>query len=532
MRTKWMYTIMMLALGFFASCKSETDEAAGNKKTRTVVFRLSVDDAVGSRAAWSTNESSQDGTDMENRIDLNGLRVAVHPIGADGTAGTRIGVVDDLLYWAINGSSAGSDDPIEYQLVGDISDMGLTEGTSYRFMVDANFPHDSNLGFGLEDIDVTDGYIPMWGVTTHQIEGGELEDLGTIDLLRAAAKVEVTFDETVTDNYTVSGLAIKNYNETGNNLPAGWDSTDETKNLDMKACINTTGDHVHGNDLPFLNSEDNGKYYIYIPEYNNVAHEAADQSVVVITLANKARNTSGTYEVPFCTYKDGSQVANTVHNIVRNHIYRFNVTGVAEKEGRLLLNFKVADWEEAPEIDLGSLDYPTYLNPLLPSREHGYPTEAITKEAEMKYVAKGDNNNAEREEAGFNAYFRFISANVENTGDTYPWRPTIIDNIATHWSIKVYKVDDGSGETLVYDSGEDGEQELKTDYIGWFRIVVIPENGNPENKTFTLGIACTIHPSGFPSEGFYLFINGENDDIAWPDSGNDRKFIEITQVVE
>ena len=544
MRTKWIYTMFVLALSLFTSCNNEVDEAAGNKKTRTVVFRLSVDDAVGSRAAWgdiSDNDyNRQDGVGIENRIDLNGLRVAIYSIKADGTVDARVGVADHLLYWSTDANDKGNDskDPIEYQLVGDISDVELVDGKEYRFMVYANFPHTTNNQFDLDDIGVENGYIPMWGVTTYQITGGEMEDLGTIDLLRAAAKVEVIFNEAVTNEYDVINLSIMNYNSKGNNLPTGWNSCVNTKALDRENCINVTADHVHGTSLSF----ENGKYYIYLPEYANTKHPE-DPSVVQVTLKKKNSDLTKTYPISFCKYDtNGAPEAASVYDIVRNHIYQFNVTGV--KGNSLLLNFEVADWnykelqsgetENENNLNLGSLTYPNYVNPLLPEKGYDYPNLKITVNPKMKFVPKVDDgngnvtNNEERENAGFNAYFHFIAAN-KNDITGYPWLPNIIGGSTAEYTIKVYQVVDNGDKTLVYDSSKNGsDQGLKTNYTGWFRIVVIPEE-QETNAIVSLGITCTIHPSGFPSDDFFLFINGENDKIAWPNSGNDRKFIQITQ---
>lgn len=535
MRTKWIYTILVLALGFFASCNNEVDEAAGNKKTRTVVFRLAVDDAVGSRAGtWGdVNEyTPADGTDMENRIDLKGLRVAIYSIKADGSVNARVGVADHLLYWAINESdSKNPNDLIEYKLVGDISNVPLEKDQEYRFMVYANFPHATNNQFMLDDIGVDNGYIPMWGVITYKVTGAELEDLGTVDLLRAAAKVEVTFADEVKANYAVSGLAIKNYNEKGNNLPTGWDTTPSTKNLNMETCINVTADHVHGRSLSFKD----GKSYIYLPEYANTKHDAEDQSVVEVTLTKDGK--SKTYEIPFCKFTNAGIIeANSVYDIVRNHIYRFNVIGV--KGNNLLLNLEVADWNDKTLLDLGTLAYPTYVNPLLPEKGYDYPKKNIKDEDYipfMKFVQETKNdkgevtNNTAIEAAGFTAYFHYIDTNVsEVTG--YPWRPNIVGGSSADYKIKVYLVPDSGSEELVYDSSlSSSDQDLKTKYKGWFKIVVIPLNQDKVNTKINLAISSSIHPSGFPSDDFFLFINGENDNIAWPNSGDDRKFIQITQ---
>lgn len=525
MRTKWIYTVFVLALCLFASCSNEADDMAGDKKTRTIVFRLSVDDAVGSRVAWSENDSQQHGTPMENRINLKGLRVVIYSIQTDGTVDTRVGEAANVSYWPIN-DATNSNDPIEYQLVGDISDLKLEVGTSYRFMVFANFPHTTNNQFDVEDVDVTNGYIPLWGVKTCTLEHTDLQELGTIDLLRAAAKVEVTFAEGVTNAYTVSALAIKNYSSTGNNLPTGWNRCTETKELDMDNCINVTGSHVHGTNLSFLANKENEKYYIYIPEYANLSHNADDQSVVVVELT-KGTNKK-TYEIPFCSYSAGAPVPGSVYNIVRNHIYQFNVTDVAA--GSLLLNLKVADWVDGSSLTLGSLAYPTYGNPVLPTKTHTYPSEPIDTQPTMRYTSETDIDS-------FEMYFNFKDANVTGLSG-YVWKPTIVDQSSTAYKIEAYRESSGNFDDKVYEAtgSTTSLNELEpayNKYTGWFKIIVTPTaqlGTGVTSKEYTFGIACGIHPSGFPSDDFFLFINGENDNIAWPMSGNDRKFIKITQV--
>lgn len=537
MRNKWIYTVFVLALCLFASCNNEADDAS-KQKTRTVVFRLAVDDAVGSRSGttWGGNTSLHQGEGIENRIKLEGLGIAIYSI-TNGKADQRLGIAENLTYWTINESESTADqDPIEYQLVGDISHLNLETNKEYRFVVWANFPNSTNTTFALEDIDVKKGYIPMWGATTYRMTGGNLEQLGTINLLRAVAKVEVSFDTDVTNHYEISSLAVKNYNSTGDALPTGWKDCRETKDLDMETCINATASNQKAS-LPFLENKDSdGKYYIYVPEYNNAWHDSMGQSVVVVTLADKTGARAGkTYEIPFCQYSGGAPVANTVHSIVRNHIYRFNVAGVAV--GSLLLNFKVADWDEASSIELCSLAYPTYLNPVLPSRDHGYPSTSIEESPTMKYVPNGTSES-------FEMYFHFISANDVTGSSDYVWKPTIVNMESTAYSIAVYKEVSSDFTELVYKK-ESTQQTASTDklkvevnssteksYEGWFKIVVTPANPVEENTKFIFGIACGVHPSGFLGDDFFLFINGENDQIAWPDSGNDRKFIEITQTVD
>ena len=525
MRSKWIHMLCVWVLSLFVvACNAPMDEpeASASGKTRKIVLRLSIDDVVRSRASWEQNDTPEQGNAMENRINLNGLRVVIFSVNADGTVGNRLGTAQHMLYWNIDEPVDGSSvDIMEYQLVADVSDVLLETANSYRFMVYANFPNSDNNRFGLADVDVNDGYIPMWGVTTYQIKGNELEDLGTIDMLRAAAKVEVKFTtEFPSTDYDITGVAIKNHSETGNNLPTGWNNCANTKALDMENCINVTANHKH-EPLSFfqnkvVNADGSVSYTIYLPEYSNVSH-VEDKSVVQVTLKKKGEADSKTYNIPFCKYSpDGIPVLNEVYNVVRNHIYQFNVKGVAA--GSLLLNFNVADWTKSENVPtLGNLAYPTYVNPLLPTREFDYKKDEIPTSPEM---AIGE---------PFAAWFHFLSANGTPPTGEYAWKPTMLDNSPENYQILVYK--DGDESMEVYDSNDEtNDQDLKTVYEGWFLIKVIPEKSERVNDIFTLGISCSIHPSGFPSENFFLFINGENDDIAWPNSGNDRKFIAIKQV--
>lgn len=524
MRTKWIYTILVLALGFFTSCNNEADETAGNKKTRTVVFRLAVDDAVGSRAQgdWSTNDNPVVGTGIENRIDLKGIRVAIYSINEDGTVGSRVGVADNLLYWSVNENS-NTKDPIEYQLVGDISDVALEDNKSYRFMVYANFPNTTNNQFGLEDIDVNEGYIPMWGVVTHEVKGTELEELGTIDLLRAAAKVEVLLSETmINEGYTLENAKISNYSKTGNTLPIGWNKVSKTKDLDQEDCMNFV--HDHAINLPMVKV--NNSYVIYLPEYNNV-HTSTNKATISLDIKNGNETQNYPDAIRFCDYsEDGLIQGNTDYNIVRNHIYQYTVTGFVA--GGIKINYWVDDWHKGTQLDLGTLAYPTYHNPLmvLNGSEYVEPTDKPT----MKYVAhelEEGNEKSLKEEGAFSAWFHLSAPSGQK------WMPTIANQASIEYVIRVYK-----GNELVYstwsnDNKPDSQNLVASD--SWYNIKIIPMEtiNDAEVKKFKLGITSTLRWSSTGenvSTPFYLFINGKMDQIAWPDSGTDPKFIEIEQI--
>ena len=100
MRTKWIYTILVLALGFFASCSDHLDESGAAGKSRKVVFRLSVTDAnVGSRALWSDTYDSSNAEGIENYINPNTLQVVVY----EGT--NFVGKATHVVSWPGTGEA-------------------------------------------------------------------------------------------------------------------------------------------------------------------------------------------------------------------------------------------------------------------------------------------------------------------------------------------------------------------------------------------------------------------------------------------
>ena len=118
MRNKWIYTIVVLALTLFASCSDNMEEAGTGGKSRKVVFRLSMDDALGSRGAWNEAYESVDGNIFEKSIKGDSLRVAIF-----NTENVMLGEVQSLLHWTTDVEGN------EYEFVGDFSHVtGLTPG--------------------------------------------------------------------------------------------------------------------------------------------------------------------------------------------------------------------------------------------------------------------------------------------------------------------------------------------------------------------------------------------------------------------
>ena len=318
--------VALLSLLLLASC-SRNDEVAvaeGEEGKVYVTLTLSINgEEVGSRADWLPEQNTdQPGVGWENEI--NDLQILIYD-----DADEYVGTVEDLF-------------ASKSQYVGTLSGTNWQSGT-YKFVVLANFTASNTKLADLAAITYNQNaeYIPMWGVlkSNFTFAAGKRTDIGSIDLLRAMAKVEVSFsDDFPTDEYTIGDITLSPYNTQGYCVPAGYASVETTGALDREEAgtaysFNPLAASASTSSLTF--TEENGKYYIYLPEYENTETNAAKIKVTV---------NGETYELEFKDYENGAPKEGTQYDIVRNHIYRYTITGV--NDGKLKLEYRVLLWDK------------------------------------------------------------------------------------------------------------------------------------------------------------------------------------------
>lgn len=314
----------LLSLLLLASC-SRNDEVAvaeGEEGKVYVTLTLSINgEEAGSRATWENNDNPDAGDKWENTID--DLQIRIY----EATTNKYVGKVDDLV-------------PLmENKYSGTLSKATWQANTNYKVMVFANCPlidesvDISTLSYSHTDIDKID-YIPMWGVTTAQfnLTPGVSEQIGEIKLLRSMAKVEIIMNA---DGYTIDNIAVDKSNTQGYCLPKGYDSVSETEQLDMEGTDPASFHPFTTFENPPIKKEQDGKYYIYLPEYKNTETSAAKIQVTV---------NGETYDLEFKDYENGAPKDGTQYDIVRNHIYRYTITGV--NDGKLKLEYRVLLWDK------------------------------------------------------------------------------------------------------------------------------------------------------------------------------------------
>ena len=363
-----LHTLAAVLLAALA-CGCSVDDAAGGgvpSGDAQVSFILKLSDASGrTRAAWSEDYVGQQGTAYDNRISPEDLRVALYT-AADNAFAAEV----DILSYHETATEG------EYEFIGTVeaADGVTLSAGEYKLMVFANCGVAGSLGqsgtlgqlayeYSPDGVKQEEQLIPMWGVTTVtlSLEKGKRDDAGTVDLLRAFAKVEINLDQAIAGTHTITSATLTRYNTSGYCLPAGYANVNKTTELDQEDDTypsfnpNQTAQQT---DLAFAYSDDKKSAYLYIPEYDNSTTEA----VIDISLSD---GTTGTLR--FKPYTDGAP-GGEAYSIVRNHIYRYTVN---VEQGKLTVECKVMPWQlVTSSIGWMPQPAPTDHNPFYSSDEY------------------------------------------------------------------------------------------------------------------------------------------------------------------
>ena len=324
----WIYILYIGLVGaLVSSCRQTLDEEVQSPTIgkAKITFTIALDE-MGSRSrTWNENESiGEQGSEQDNQIDLTsgaGLQVLVY----DAQGNYLAEVTNKVIRKISNGV---------YKFDGELVIDNLAGNElACRLMVYANCT-DSDETFSYDA-----GYIPMWGVkeTTLQLAKGELTELTEpIYLLRSMAKVEVMLAEELKVN--LDSVTVNRYNKKGNIVPAGYATVTATENLTVGLVFNPNNSQP-GENLSFTSA--NNSCYIYLPEYQNVESEIPAVMTVVID--------GNEYPLEFKDYQTGAPF-----DIVRNHYYKYIITGVSEKNEIIVANllYQSIPWTDVENSEL------------------------------------------------------------------------------------------------------------------------------------------------------------------------------------
>ena len=524
------YLLLLWAGIMAASCIFDADQCVMSPdQPHEVIFTVALDQQR-TKATWGEDYPSEAGVSFDCRIIPEGLRVAVY-----AQDGTRVGLLQDLYYWPTN------EEHTEFQFVGQLPEEFVAyynehrDSPKYRFMVLANcgdhLSGDEYISYSHTQLDPAseNSAIPMWGVKEADITpllNDDSMDIGQIWLLRAAARIEVKLSEKEKSKGTkINSATLKYYNHTGYVLPSGALSAADTRNLDQENCFR--GYRHAAVNLPFYKDEETGSVYVYVTEYNNMDY-SGERNKISLDFNIKGQNKTFEDAISFCNYSSGKPVDNSHYNIVRNHIYEFEVLSIAGDN--LELQYTVADWDaedwgDGLDYEEHDLAYPTYHNPVVPAEyltlgSEEFQTYTITKEPKMFY-------NANNLEAGaFECFFQVTSpADVQ-------WKPGITGT-KENYRVRAYNHTSGDEKgKLLFDSSDPNlQQNLGACAAnGWYRIVVFPLSGDGAGKT-DVDFMISYYQS-WTDQYIHLYVNGEYDHIRWPESGTNPKLINIKHVAQ
>ena len=336
MKNCFLYILPLLLAVVPASCVYDypAADAPADDDTRVwLTFTLAVDQANGTaptRATWGDNYDSYSGTARENHIDPDDVQVLIY---SQKEENQYIAQVENLACIQAEGG---------YTYHGELAAPAdrLQAGERYKIMVLANCG-DINNTTDIPDLTFTEentDYIPMWGVTTATLTltPGLSQDLGQIDLLRAQAKIEVVLGDAPKTEYTITRITLNRRNTTGYCLPGGWSTVDKTTDLEREsntpasfrpyASLTTSLDY-------FAVADNQLSAVYYLPEYEKSDANPA-QLTITLTKDGKAKD----YTLDLKDYTTGAY-----YDLVRNHIYRYTITGV--NDGTLTVQYLVLPWE-------------------------------------------------------------------------------------------------------------------------------------------------------------------------------------------
>ena len=317
---KRFFRIFFFLLGVvcFASCSN--DESPSEPGSVRVVFRLYVPSATTTTETRADGHEEEQGETWESSINLDQLHIVLY-----AKNGKSIGGLENVKL-------VPTSTPNVYDVTGSIlvNRLNLVNGKfNGQMMVYANID-------GVKDTDDfseanvnklsftanTDKHaIPMWGVKPLDVgmEAGNQTSIGSINLMRAEAKVKVFLRSDMEAYYELTNVSLSEANAQGYCLPQYRNvlGINDVQELEHDAYAHFLMNDQKLTDIVMLNKA------IYIPEYENKNNSTP--TVIHLSLRDKRDGKVRDFTLPFVQYDDQGAPTKEAMDIVRNHYYQFEV---------------------------------------------------------------------------------------------------------------------------------------------------------------------------------------------------------------
>lgn len=329
--------LLFLFMAVLSSCREKDHPLDG---VVSVSFSFSTQENM-TRAGHDWDDNLDDngennyieavGSDYDTRIEINSLRAFIYD-----DAG-YICEITNKTYFELSETSYRFLGQIE--LTSDIYERVMDKACKVMLVANSTLPDNPNdfasTTFSVDNLQMPNGFIPMWGVATVNFNLQSHQDLGTIYLLRSAVKVEIKLNQSLIDEgLKIEDAFINKHAPNGYWFPTGWNSVGNTISLSHSGCYNPFS--VSNTSQYFTKSSDS-EVVIYLPEMNT---DGAD-----ITIRVKKGDEIFLFAnaIKFANYDDDGDVTDEKFNLVRNHHYQYTITSVNIGAG-LDLECSVLDW--------------------------------------------------------------------------------------------------------------------------------------------------------------------------------------------
>ena len=314
------FRIFLFLLGvacFISCCKDESPSEPGSVR---VVFRLYVPATTTSTGTRADGHEEEEGEKWESSINLDQLHIVLY-----AKDGKSIGGLESVKL-------VPTSNPNVYDVTGSIlvNRLNLDNGKfNGQIMVYANID-------GVKDADdfcetnvnklsftanTGKHAIPMWGVKQLNVgmEAGNQTSIGTINLMRAEAKVKVFLRSDMETYYELTNVSLSEANAQGYCLPQYKNvlHINDVQKLEHDAYAHFLMNNQKLTDIDMLNKA------IYIPEYEN--KDNSQPTVIHLSLRDKRDGKMRDFTLPFVQYDDNGVPTQEAMDIVRNHYYKFEV---------------------------------------------------------------------------------------------------------------------------------------------------------------------------------------------------------------
>lgn len=328
--TYYLLTILCIMI---ASCTTDgVMEDFTDSKGQILVKDAHINFVLTFPANPSTRASENEGLESERSIDNLHIYTfqndqfveEIQYIVIDGKDGDTKRNIDGKLSATYDGSK-----PMEFVVIANAENKGVNNFKITKGQNKADLYE--QLSFNFNKTQDWSKEIPMWGMgTIENIKTGG-NNFGALDLIRAVAKVNVTVaNGTGLKNFEITEIRLHHYNTKGYCTP----TVNDGPSIPANSTIASTSEYLTSGTLSG-NQGNRFENKFYIPEHKNIGITNNDKKVC-LTINAKVREVEKTYTVQFST--NGK-----AYNVLRNHLYVFNITSVDKVTSKL--TYEVKQWE-------------------------------------------------------------------------------------------------------------------------------------------------------------------------------------------